>query len=213
MPQPWTRRRLGWPGLVVLLLALAAALTWLIVTEERADSSDVIPRGPYIGALPEVLSPTGAVDAAAPSLAWPATPRAADPTGRDAVYDPHRADSEADFPVVGDGGTVAPFAPVVWVARVEASPGAPAVDTPCEVRVLPVNQPPFNCVARVMCAGEVLYPNPSQSRGYLVCEIRESAVLRASDRLESDGDPQLELDIAARRAEVEGEGRHVRVVW
>lgn len=197
------------------MLVLAACVAWLGWSRDVDEAT--IPRGPFVGALADPATSTRELPADdAADLAPDATEssaRPADPNGQDRVYDPQRHDSEAHFPTSGDGGTPAPFAAVLATARVRTSDGPTAAGSPCEVRVLPVARAGFNCVVRVLCAGDVLYPNASQTAGYLTCEVRDGQVRGAHDDAEDDGDPRLRLDLDARRAEVRSGETRVEVAW
>lgn len=92
-----------------------------------------------------------------------------------------------------------PFEPMAHRAELLESEGdVNASPTSCDVRVLPVQSGSFNCVVRVMCDGRVLYPNPSQTAGYVGCEVDdEGRPIRAVDsgNSRSDGDPLVSLDL------------------
>lgn len=99
-----------------------------------------------------------------------------------------------------------PFEPTATRARlVEAEGDVAASPTSCDVRVLPVASGPFNCVVRVMCDGAVLYPNPSQTAGYVPCDIENGRPVRAVDdgHTAGDGDPLVSLDMVAGTVTVE----------
>lgn len=99
-----------------------------------------------------------------------------------------------------DGAPPLPFEPQAHRAELIASEGDIASSaTNCQVRVLPVRSGRFNCVIRVLCDGEVLYPNQNQTAGYVPCEIGEDGrAIRAVDNghTASDGDPLVDLDLA-----------------
>lgn len=82
----------------------------------------------------------------------------------------------------------------------------------CDVRVLPVASGGFNCLVRVICDGELLYPNPDQSAGYVSCEVDATGPRYASDTLQTDvdGDPRLTFDGPAQQVLVgdSGDGMH-----
>lgn len=92
-----------------------------------------------------------------------------------------------------------PFEPTGHRAELVDSEGdVNASPSSCDVRVLPVSSGSFNCVVRVMCDGEVLYPNPSQTAGYVGCELGDDGrPIRAVDSGFSsrDGDPLVSLDL------------------
>jgi hypothetical protein len=97
-----------------------------------------------------------------------------------------------------DGEPPLPFEPTAHRARlVQAEGDVSASPTSCDVRVLPVRASRFNCVVRVMCDGRVLYPNPSQSAGYVPCEVQDGRPVRAVDdgHTSRDGDPLVSLDL------------------
>lgn len=132
----------------------------------------------------------------------------------DAVYDPQMSAMRESFPPAGDAGVGLPFAPMQHPARVVNSEGALPVspDASCEVRVLPVHAGGFNCLVRVRCDGRVLYPNPSQTAGYVPCEVEDGAPVRAVDdgHTAADGDPLVRLDLRAGTVTVEDRGDGVR---
>lgn len=99
-----------------------------------------------------------------------------------------------------------PFEPTATRARlVEAEGDVAQSPSSCDVRVLPVASGPFNCVVRVMCDGAVLYPNPSQTAGYVPCDIENGRPVRAVDdgHTAGDGDPLVSLDMVAGTVTVE----------
>lgn len=189
-------------SLSILLVFLAIAATLVVMQHEEAVSVEA-PEGPYVGAL-EVEAP----DAGGVPHAPIAPLTSADPAGRDAVYDPQRSAMQRSFAGgEGDAGLPRPFAPVTRAARITRHVGAlpmPA-DAACEVRVLPVRAEDADCLVRVMCASEILYPNPSQTAGYARCRI-EAGVVRGLDDpapTEADGDPMIDLDLARGTVTVE----------
>lgn len=105
-----------------------------------------------------------------------------------------------------EGEPELPFEPTAHRAELLLAEGdAPRNPTTCDVRVLPVRTHAFNCVVRVMCDGEVLYPNPDQTAGYVPCEIEDGRPVRAVDDGHSsrDGDPLVSLDLRAGTVTVE----------
>ena len=140
-------------------------------------------------------------------------PSPGDPHDRDAVYDPQTRAMQRAFGVEGDAGVPLPFEPTEHPAVLVSSEGAKPSDRAagCDVRVLPVRTREFNCVVRVMCGGEVLYPNESQTAGYVPCELDGRRVLRATDEgtTGEDGDPALWLDLVRGTVRVEDRGEGV----
>lgn len=106
------------------------------------------------------------------------------------------------FHAAWDEHTPPPFQPVEQRARLVSSRGL-ALDpnASCDVRVLPVRDSGFNCLVRVVCGGTVVYPNPSQTAGYLSCSIDESGGIAGADTAptSADGDPAIRLDPATGR--------------
>ncbi|MBX3275821.1 MAG: hypothetical protein KF729_36525 [Sandaracinaceae bacterium] len=106
-----------------------------------------------------------------------------------------------------------PFEPTAHRAElVEATGDASRTPSSCDVRVLPVATSEFSCVVRVMCDGRVLYPNPSQTAGYVRCDVENGRPVRAVDSgfTANDGDPAVDLDLArgtVRVEEYDAEGR------
>lgn len=123
--------------------------------------------------------------------------------------DPQMAAMWRSFHYMGQTGgePELPFEPEAHRAQLVDSEGDVAANpTSCQVRVLPVASGQFNCVVRVLCDGEVLYPNPTQTAGYVPCEMGEDGqVLRAVDsgHTASDGDPLVDLDLASGTITVE----------
>lgn len=128
----------------------------------------------------------------------------------DDVYDPQAAAMRRSFPSDGDAGVGLPFPPVEHGARIVSAEGALPVsrNARCEVRVLPVHAGGFNCLVRVLCDGRVLYPNQSQTAGYVPCDVEDGAPIRAVDDGHSaaDGDPLVRLDLRAGAITVEDRG-------
>ncbi|MCB9597950.1 MAG: hypothetical protein H6719_34860 [Sandaracinaceae bacterium] len=99
-----------------------------------------------------------------------------------------------------------PFEPTAHRAElVDATGDVASSPTSCDVRVLPVASGEFTCVVRVMCDGRVLYPNATQTAGYVRCEIEDGQPVRALDSGFSarDGDPLVDLDLARGTVRVE----------
>jgi hypothetical protein len=97
------------------------------------------------------------------------------------------------------------------VASVQGdSPVRPGM--PCDVRVLPVIEGGFNCLVRVICGGELLYPNPDESAGYVSCDVDSSGPTFAADSMNSgaDGDPRLTYDGARQQVVVGDSGEGMR---
>ena len=97
-----------------------------------------------------------------------------------------------------EGEPELPFEPTATYATlVDATGDVPSHVESCDVRVLPVEAGEFNCVVRVMCDGQVLYPNPTQTAGYVPCEVVDGRPVRAVDdgNTVSDGDPLVDLDL------------------
>ncbi|MGE0785067.1 MAG: hypothetical protein AB7S26_05210 [Sandaracinaceae bacterium] len=92
-----------------------------------------------------------------------------------------------------------PFEPTASHATLVDSEGDVIADpSSCAVRVLPARAAGFNCLVRVMCDGEVLYPEPGQRAGYVACDLENGRPVRAVDNSHSssDGDPQVDFDLA-----------------
>jgi hypothetical protein len=99
-----------------------------------------------------------------------------------------------------------PFEPTATRARlVDAEGEVAASASSCDVRVLPVRSHAFNCVVRVTCDGEVLYPDARQRAGYVPCEIEDGRPVRAVDtgHTSRDGDPLVSVDLRAGTVTVE----------
>lgn len=100
-----------------------------------------------------------------------------------------------------ENGPPLPFEPQAHRAELIDSEGdVTSNPTSCQVRVLPVRTGRFNCVVRVLCDGEVLYPNPNQTAGYVPCELGEDGQpIRALDdgSTARDGDPMVDLDLSS----------------
>jgi len=94
-----------------------------------------------------------------------------------------------------------PFQPIEQRARIVSSRGL-ALDpnASCDVRVLPVRGAGMSCLVRVMCGSTVVYPNPSQTAGYLNCNVDESGGISGADHgpTTADGDPAIRLDSTGR---------------
>ena len=86
------------------------------------------------------------------------------------------------------------------------------VGVECDVRVLPVVAGGFNCLVRVICGGQLLYPNPDQSAGYVACEVVGESARHAEDSMptQSDTDPMVTFDATQRRVLVADWGEGVR---
>ncbi len=129
----------------------------------------------------------------------------------DEDYDPQMWAMRRSFRLDGDAGAgQLPFAPSEHEASLVESDGA--LDLPagasCEVRLLPVRTRMFNCLARVVCDGRVLYPNPSQTAGYVPCEVEGGEAVSAHDEGHTalDGDPLIRIDLRGGTVTVEDRG-------
>ncbi len=92
-----------------------------------------------------------------------------------------------------------PFEPTAAHATLVDSEGDVINDpSTCAVRVLPTQSGHFNCLVRVMCDGQVLYPDGDQRAGYVPCDVENGRPVRAVDDGASgaDGDPQVTFDMA-----------------
>lgn len=104
----------------------------------------------------------------------------------------HQAQSEGDPPL--------PFEPTARHATLLDSEGDVISDpSSCAVRVLPTRSGRFNCLVRVMCDGQVLYPDDAQRAGYVPCDIENGMPVRAVDdgASSADGDPQVSFDMSS----------------
>jgi hypothetical protein len=117
----------------------------------------------------------------------------------DENHDPQMRAMRRTFRLEGDAGAAAlPFPPSQLEAElVEVQGSRASVGDSCEVRVLPVRTRLFNCLVRVVCGGEVLYPNAAQTAGYVPCEVEDGSPVRAVDdgNTARDGDPLLTVDM------------------
>ena len=105
----------------------------------------------------------------------------------------------------GDAGVALPFAPLEHSGRASTIRGLDLPpDATCDVRVLPVQSGGFNCVMRVTCGGQVVYPDSRERAGYVSCELEGGLPVRASDLSPSmrDGDPTVEFDARTGRVVV-----------
>ncbi|MDQ3034385.1 MAG: hypothetical protein M3Y87_18400 [Myxococcota bacterium] len=109
------------------------------------------------------------------------------------------------FHAMWGDGTPPPFEPIEQRARIVSARGL-ALDpnASCDVRVLPVRDSGFNCLVRVVCGDTVVYPNPSQTAGYLSCAIDASGGVAGTDTgpTSADGDPAIRLDPATGRVQI-----------
>lgn len=128
----------------------------------------------------------------------------------DEVWDPQMDAMRGSYRFDGDAGVALPFDPTQRGARVVASEGALPVspDARCQLRVLPVQAGGFNCLVRVICDGQVLYPNPTQTAGYAPCEVENGQPISAVDdgHTAADGDPLVRVDLRAGTVTVEDRG-------
>lgn len=118
----------------------------------------------------------------------------------EALVDPQLS----SFHSLWSDGSPPPFVPVEQRAHVIHSRGIDiAPNEPCEVRVLPVRGQ-FTCLVRVMCGERVVYPNPSQSAGYLNCTLDEYGRVAGADTAPTtiDGDPEIRLDPESGRVRI-----------
>lgn len=112
----------------------------------------------------------------------------------EAIADPQLSRFHASF----DREAELPFRPTGRRGRLASARGLDLPpDASCDVRVLPVADSGFNCLIRVMCGGVVVYPNRSQTAGYVSCELDGTTPRRAVDGMPSvtDGDPSVALDL------------------
>jgi hypothetical protein len=123
-------------------------------------------------------------------------------------YDPQLLAMRRSFGVQGDAGVPLPFNPSEHEAQIVDSEGLMSANDRCEVRVLPVADSRFNCLVRVMCGGEVLYPNPEQTAGYAPCDVENGVAINAHDdgHTAADGDPLVSIDLHAGIVTVEDRG-------
>ncbi len=132
------------------------------------------------------------------------------PAADDEDYDPQMWAMRRSFRMQADGGMPLPFSPSEHEASIVESEGelGVAASASCEVRVLPVRTPRFNCLARVVCGGRVLYPNPTQTAGYVPCEIQDGEAVSAVDdgHTALDGDPLIRFDLQRGTVTVEDRG-------
>ena len=99
----------------------------------------------------------------------------------------------------GEGDPALPFEPTARHATLLDSEGDVVSDpSSCAVRVLPTRSGRFNCLVRVMCDGQVLYPDDAQRAGYVPCDIEDGVPVRAMDdgATATDGDPQVSFDMS-----------------
>ncbi|MGF1468481.1 MAG: hypothetical protein ACFCGT_20340 [Sandaracinaceae bacterium] len=144
--------------------------------------------------------------------------RPAEPSGAPVAPTPPAPDEDdpqvfamrRSFGMNGDAGVPLPFEPVNRQATLVSATGDRSLATGdrCEVRVLPVAAGGFNCLVRVMCGGEILYPNPSQTAGYVPCRVDRGRPTSARDGgpTDRDGDPLVSLDLSGGSVVVEDYG-------
>lgn len=199
-----SERRIGWPVLAVLLLFFAgfAYVAWRAHERALGPARGPVPAAPPPDAAPTWVHHAWTEDAGA-SLAVP--PPAASPGGgiaRDAVYDPQRAAMLRELGIPGaDAGAALPFEPVERAARITSLRGTLPFDerATCAARVLPARSGAFNCLVRVVCDGHVVYPNPTQTAGYVTCALdAEGRPVLVEDEGHTalDGDPRVRFDLA-----------------
>ena len=189
-------RRPGWPALVVLVSFFFVCA--FLVFRPRPDVC-----APTSGSSPSTSSPT---DAAAPTWrhhAW-RDARTGAPDSR-AAYDPQRWVSER-----GSSDAGAFFEAIARHARVVSSSGRELErGARCDLRVLPLRDEDYDCLVRVVCGRELLYPDPAQTAGYNRCErAADGQVDGVVDPSPSsvDGDPILELSLRSGRLRVADDG-------
>ena len=141
--------------------------------------------------------------------------RAGSATGsfaQDAVYDPQRHAMREAFELTDpDAGAALPFSPFETSAALLRLAGEVPFDpdASCTMRVLPASGGRFNCMVRVVCGDEVVYPNQAQTAGYMRCELDGSGrPIAGVDRGHSalDGDPQVSFDLRTGELTVGDEG-------
>lgn len=101
--------------------------------------------------------------------------------------------------------TLVPFRPTEQTGTIADASGLElGAGESCDVRVLPVNTGSFNCLIRVSCGGQVIYPNRAETAGYVRCDTDGVQPLRALDDAETgrDGDPAVSFDLENRRVVV-----------
>jgi hypothetical protein len=101
-------------------------------------------------------------------------------------------------------GTTPPFEPAEQRGHLISARGLGLdPNASCDVRVLPVRGQ-FTCLVRVMCGDTVVYPNPSQTAGYLNCTMDEFGRVAGADNAPTtaDGDPQIQLDAETGRVRI-----------
>ncbi|MBX3273485.1 MAG: hypothetical protein KF729_24690 [Sandaracinaceae bacterium] len=209
------RRRAGWPELAVLLVFLAGS-SYVAYQTHRALVDPPPPR-PRPALEASDADPTTWVhhawipDAGAAPLAPPPPVAPLAPPAQDEVYDPQRWAMVRAFGLAGDAGDALPFAPIERSARITSLRGQLPFGraAACDVRVLPVRSGAFDCLVRVRCGDHVVYPNPTQTAGYVRCERDdEGGFGRIEDAGHSalDGDPRLRLELALDEVHVSDEG-------
>ncbi|HEY8429092.1 MAG TPA: hypothetical protein VIL20_11985 [Sandaracinaceae bacterium] len=218
-------RRATLPVLLVLLAFLGGA-GWLVhrAHERTVAGDEAGPLATTIETDPLAEPSDGergwrhhdwrARDAGAPEPppSPPSSPARIPPApAQDEIFDPQMWAMRRSFGLSEDGGAAAlPFVPIEQEARIVDSDGELGVspDAACRVRVLPVRTQRFNCLARVVCDGRVLYPNPTQTAGYLPCDVEDGRPVRAVDdgHTALDGDPLFRLDLESGTVTVEDRG-------
>lgn len=220
-------RRVTWPVLIVLLAFLAGAgyLVWrahddTVAGDERDGSiateldADPLDEEGGDGWRHHDWGGTGPGDGAEhPPGPSPHRDSPMIPPGEtnDEVYDPQMWAMRRSFRLEQDAGAGAlPFPPSEHEASIIDSEGELGLSpgATCEVRVLPVRTSEFNCLARVVCDGRVLYPNPTQTAGYVPCDIEGGQAVSAVDdgHTALDGDPLIRLDLRNGTVTVEDRG-------
>jgi len=211
------RIRAGVWGVVLGVLATAAALTFLVLcprTSPAEDANATSERQARRSEAQRARFPTGGRSSGGSRLysreRFTDAGVALTQEQELALRDPQMAASQRSYPET-DGGVPASFAPMMRIAHVTEVAGDTdvAVGDRCEVRVLPVAAMQFNCLARVQCGNALLYPDPSQHAGYVACELSDHGFpSRASDYdvTGTDGDPVLLFDLPHHRVVVRDGG-------
>jgi hypothetical protein len=135
----------------------------------------------------------------------------AEDSEEDAV-DPQLQAMRRSYRLASDAGAGRlPFEPVHLRGELFSVEGDRALEAggSCDVRVLPVRTRAFNCLVRVRCGGELLYPNPEQTAGYVPCRMGDDGAptFAHDDGVTArDGDPRLFFDRRRGMIEVSDRG-------
>ncbi|MCB9596536.1 MAG: hypothetical protein H6719_27680 [Sandaracinaceae bacterium] len=212
------RLRVGWPVLVVLLVVLAGFAFVAYRTFEGPLGSDRRPEPARSPGEPETWVHHAWVEDAGPPPASiegrriPAIPPGMSEAAHDQAYDPQRWAMLRQFRIgPGDAGVELPFEPMERAASITQLEGALPFgeDARCTARLLPARSGRYDCLVRVICDGHVIYPNPTQTAGYVDCEVDdEGRPLRAEDvgHTAVDGDPRLRVDLTTSEMTVSDAG-------